>query len=97
LLEKKIAGFDTLFQFLKVFKKDMLGYLDLIAPVVKSNLDNKHSSMVRKLGVKCLYYLMLCCQDDLQMAAIFNDFAEIIIMKANEYMTIENEQEGHAI
>lgn len=97
LLEKKIAGFDTLFQFLKVFKKDMLGYLELIAPIVKNNLDNKHSSMVRKLGVKCLYYLMLCCQDDVQMAAIFNDFAEVIIIKANEYMTIENEQEGHAI
>jgi len=30
-------------------------------------------------------------------ATIFNDFASVIILKANEYMTIENEQEGHAI
>jgi hypothetical protein len=96
-LEKKIAAFDTLFQFLKVFKKELFGYAHLIAPVVKSNLDNKHSSMVRKLGIKCLYYIMLTCQDEQSMAKIFNEFAPIIIEKANQYLTIENEQEGHSI
>lgn len=97
ILEKKIAAFDTLFQFLKVFKKEMMTYVDQIVPVVKANLDNKHSSMVRKLGIKCLYYLMLCCSDDLSMAKIFNDFAPIIIDKANQYLAIENEDEGYTI
>jgi len=97
LLEKKIAAFDTLFQILKVFNKDMYQYIEQIIPVVKSNLDNKHSSMVRKLGIKCLYYLMMTCSDDLSMAKIFNDFAPIIIEKALQYLTIENDEEGHSI
>jgi len=97
LLEKKIAGFDTLFQILKVFNKEMYPYMDLVAPVIRSNLDNKHSSMVRKLGIKCLYYLMMCCTEDVQMANIFNDLAPIIIEKANQYLVIENDQEAHSI
>ena len=97
LLEKKISAFETLFQFLKVFKKEMFTYIDQIIPVVKANLDNKHSSMVRKLGIKCLYYIMLCCSDDLSMAKVFNDFAPVIIEKACQYLTIENEDEGYTI
>ena len=97
LLEKKIAGFDTLFQLLKVQKKHMFEYLGVIAPIVKNNLDNKYSGMIRKLGMQCLYYIMLACNEQQQMAQIFNDFAPIIIEKANQYLTLENEEESHTI
>jgi len=96
-LTLKIAASRAIYKISQHLQKAYFPYLTKTLELVTPYLTYRESKEVKKYATKTMYNLVVCCQNDQQVAEILNNILPIILKEIDPYFKIKNDVEVSVI